>query len=131
MKLFHGTSEASAEAILREGFRDTKAHWAFEHEAGSEGGVWLADVPLDENEGARSGDLHLVVDIPEEVVSEWEVIENDHPNRIFKPPAEIVNRYLNAVRVATEDEEMEAAERRWNRLRARSDVPDIPFRSDE
>jgi hypothetical protein len=98
MLLYHTTF--AAEAILAEGFRDG---------AGSYGtnqifpGVWLANRPLDINEGA-DGDTVLVLDIPEDVVTrfEWTVNAEDIPEgwvtsalayREFLVPAEVVNRY--------------------------------------
>ena len=55
--MFHRTTAAAAEAILTGGFRDgsgpytTAERWS---------GVWLSDVPLDGNEGAK-GDVLLEV----------------------------------------------------------------------
>ena len=100
MKLFHRTH--SADAILKEGFRDT---------AGTYGtgqvfqGVWLSKTPLDVNEGA-AGDTLLVINIPEEVVAEYEWIEEGKPYREFLLPAEIVNRH-GPPRIVSQEEEFE------------------------
>ena len=55
-------------------------------------GVWLADRPLDENEGA-TGDAVLFVEIPDEVVAPFEWVQ-DIGYREFLVPAEVANRYL-------------------------------------
>lgn len=114
MKLFHGTTTEAANAILRDGFRDTPPHLAFEHEAGSPGGVWLADAPVDENEGARGGDVHLMVEVPDDALNGYEIEELDHPNRTFVVPANVLNIY--AVAVASDDELEAALAHRWQRL---------------
>ncbi len=98
MQLFHTTY--AADAILAEGFRDGEGTYLTEQVWR---GVWLADRPLDANEGAH-GDAVLVVEIPEEVIAPYEWIEDysDIPaewidsngiRREFLVPAEIVNRY--------------------------------------
>lgn len=55
-------------------------------------GVWLANQPLDENEGAW-GNTVLLIEIPEPVVAKFEWIEEEKPYREFLVPAEIVNSY--------------------------------------
>ena len=93
VRLIHATSYAAADAIEREGFRDTPPHWGFEFGFGLTGGVWFADRPLDENEGCRSSDVHLVVEIPDDVLEDYGLHEEDNPNRLWIVPAEILNRY--------------------------------------
>src|SRR5436305_11586284 len=87
MKLFHRTYHAKA--ILAGGFKDGRGTYmtGIEHT-----GVWLSDVPLDINEGAR-GDTVLVLDMPEEVVAEYEWVEEGKPYREFLVPARLLNRY--------------------------------------
>jgi hypothetical protein len=48
--------------------------------------------PLDVNEGAEGEDL-LVVEMPENVVEEYEWVEEGKTYREFLIPAKIVNRY--------------------------------------
>lgn len=87
MQFYHTTNHA--DAILAEGFRDatgpymTARLWT---------GVWLADRPVDANEGVI-GDTVLVLEIPEAVVKPYEWVEEGKPYREFLVPAEIVNRY--------------------------------------
>jgi hypothetical protein len=92
MKLYHATSPEAGEAILREGFRDSNPHWAFQHELGING-VWLADHAVDENEGAQCGDVLLVVELPDHVRDDHELIEDDKPSGTWIVPAAILNRY--------------------------------------
>jgi hypothetical protein len=47
MKLYHTTTGANAEAILREGFRDGEGRYGTDRLFR---GVWLSDVPLDVND---------------------------------------------------------------------------------
>ena len=55
-------------------------------------GVWLSNEPLDGNEGAK-GDTVLAIEIPEDLLAEYEWVEEGKPYREFMVPAEIVNRY--------------------------------------
>jgi hypothetical protein len=54
-------------------------------------GVWLSDRPLDSDEGA-CGDVVLFIEIPEEIIAEYEWIQ-DMGYREFLVPAEIVDRF--------------------------------------
>ena len=89
MRFFHRTSPTVAAAILAEGFRDGTGTYLTTN---TYTGVWISDQALDENEGAF-GDTLLSIDIPEEVVSEFEWIEEGKGHREFLVPAEIVNRF--------------------------------------
>ena len=66
-------------------------------------GVWLSAVPLDINEGAK-GEQLLALDIPEEVVAEYEWREDEKTYREFLVPADVVNRYGPPRWLATEEE---------------------------
>ncbi len=88
MKLYHRTP--AGHAILADGFRDGHGHYMT---ANVYEGVWLSDVTLGADDGAPGDDL-LVVEIPEEVVAEYEwVDERGGPYREFLVPAEVVNKY--------------------------------------
>ena len=84
MILYHRTN--AADKILSRGFRDGEGAYLTDR---TWRGVWLSDCPLDENEGAY-GDTLLFVEIPEDVVAEYEWVQ-DIGYREFLVPAEIVN----------------------------------------
>jgi hypothetical protein len=96
VRVFHRTS--SGQQSIQGGFRDgrgtylTTKVWE---------GVWLSDVPLDPREGADGDDV-LVIGMPENVVEEYEWVEEGKPYREFLVPAEVVNRY--PVRFADDDD---------------------------
>lgn len=88
MKLYHTTP--AADAILSAGFRDGTGAYLTDNEYS---GVWLADQPLDINDGAQ-GDTILSITIPDDVVAPYEwVNETSLGHREFLVPAEIVDRY--------------------------------------
>jgi hypothetical protein len=74
---------------MRSGFRDGRGTYLTSEVWD---GVWLSDVPLDPSEGADGVDL-LVIEMPENVVEEYEWVEEGKTYREFLIPAEVVNRY--------------------------------------
>lgn len=99
MNLYHRTF--AADAIFREGFRDGTGRY-LTPEVWS--GVWLSDIALDSNEDA-GGDTLLVIEIPEDVVAEYEWVEEDKLYREFLVPAGVVNKYGPPRVVSPEEEE--------------------------
>jgi hypothetical protein len=87
MIVYHRTPYA--EAILRDGFRDATGTYLT---SDTHTGVWFSDVPLDENEGA-DGDTVLALDIPDDMLAEYEWIEEEKAYREFLCPATLVNRF--------------------------------------
>lgn len=87
MRLYHTTEVA--DKILEEGFRDGEGQYMT---ANTYRGVWLADMPLDVNEGAWGEDV-LVVEMPEAVVAQYEWAEERKAYREFLVPAATVNLY--------------------------------------
>ena len=92
MILYHRTTAVSAEQILRDGFRDsigtymtTRVH----------SGVWLSNVPLDINEGAE-GDTLLQLELPEELIADYEWVEDGKPYREWLVPAQWINERAKA-----------------------------------
>lgn len=84
--LWHRTAAASADNILREGFRDGRGRYMTDREFS---GVWLADRPLDSNEGAW-GDTYLLkvtLDCAEDEIADFEWIEEGKPHREWLIPA--------------------------------------------
>lgn len=111
--LYHRTD--AAENILTHGFTTVPNHYGVgdEHE-----GVFLGDVPLDGNEGAKGRQL-LAVEVVESVVAPFEWIDEsgEATYREWCVPAEIVNAHAE-VRLMTE-EETDEAERVGSLLRQR------------
>jgi hypothetical protein len=87
MKLYHNTF--ASEEILSEGFKDGEGRYLTTE---TFRGVFLSNTPLDINEGA-DGDTLLSIEIPEEVIAEFEWIEDGKPYREWCIPAKTVNRY--------------------------------------
>jgi hypothetical protein len=86
--LYHTTG--SAEAILRDGFRDGEGSYMF---VGLRlRGVFLASRPVDGNEGAK-GEQVLEVTLPDDLdISWWAIEEEGLPVWEWCIPAEVVNR---------------------------------------
>lgn len=89
VRLYHRTDCAAAEAIITGGFADRGDFLTRSLRA--EGGVWLSDNPLPWQ--APGLEATLSVDIPAEVVAEFEQPVKRKGLREFLVPAEIVNRY--------------------------------------
>jgi hypothetical protein len=108
LRLFHATTEAAAASIFTSGFRDSTLYID-----GLElTGVWLSDIPLDRQEGTKGTEV-LVVDLPEELLADYELIEDEKTYREFCVPSGTVNRYP-IVRLSAEDA-LEAAAARWGK----------------
>jgi len=89
MKLYHRTTNNAAAAIMANGFRDGSGTYG----TGTQfSGVWLSNVPLDENEGA-TGDALLEVIIDGRTIAhyEWKQ-EPAFGYREWLIPASIVNQ---------------------------------------
>jgi hypothetical protein len=85
--LYHSTTRANAERILREGFRE---HTDYYMTHSLHTGVWLSDTPLDENEGASS-EVLLSVELDESAVAPYEWIEKGKGYREFLVPSAVAN----------------------------------------
>jgi hypothetical protein len=97
--IFYHRTDA-AEAILHDGFRD--AEGSYMCVGITLRGVFVSNVPLDCNEGAR-GDQLLEVSLPASVdISDYELIEEGKGHREWCVPAEIINRY-GTVRLLSEE----------------------------
>jgi hypothetical protein len=69
--------------------------------------VFVADVPLDVNEGAK-GDAVLGLALPDTLdLDEWELVEDGKPYREWCIPAQVLNTHA-VVRLLSEDEIDEA-----------------------
>lgn len=90
-RLFHCTSTASATAIERRGFRDSKPFPNLH-------GVFLSDRPLTLADGvSKSCDVCFVLSVPADFdLQAWEVIEDERPSEAYREwlvPAKIVNHW--------------------------------------
>ena len=100
MRLFHIASKANAEAILKDGFRDVMGY----HHAGQEWtGVWVSSEPLDWNQRQylNDADTLFAIEIPEDVISGFEWVEEGKMIREWLVPAALLNS--NAPPVVTDD----------------------------
>jgi hypothetical protein len=88
MLVFHRSYHS--DAILSGGFKNATGTYLSCQE---QSGVWVSDVPLDENEGA-DGDQVLVLDIPDAIFSEFEWVEDDKPYREALIPADCATPFL-------------------------------------
>jgi hypothetical protein len=105
MRLFHRTD--AADAILAGGFRDGEGSYML---VGlTLRGVFLSNVPVDVNEGAK-GDELLEVLLPDGTdLSEYELIEEGKPWREWCVPAALLNRMARAA-VVPDDQDAEIGE---------------------
>lgn len=89
MKLYHRTTKEAADAILQDGFKDGTGGYLTTN---IYSGIWLSDVPLDENEGA-CGDvlLQVTVEASEHELADYEWVEERKPYREWLVPASFLN----------------------------------------
>jgi hypothetical protein len=98
MRYFHTTD--SAAVILTAGFRDATSNYLTTLTLT---GVFLADGPVDVNQGA-SGDQVLAVDLSDDVLlGEFELVEEGKPYREWCVPANLINTH-GTVQLLTDDE---------------------------
>ena len=88
MRLFHITSNAKAEAILKDGFRDATGYYLTDREWT---GVWVSTEPF-EGFDANTNIL-FAIEIPEDAISELEWPEEGKPYREWLVPATLLNSY--------------------------------------
>jgi hypothetical protein len=104
---FHTTD--ATKAILRDGFRDTEGSYML---IGTTlRGVFLADVPLDANEGTKGEDV-LEVTLPDDTdLDDYEIVDEMGTYREWCVPAELINTRGTTRLVSPE--EVEAAAAKW------------------
>jgi hypothetical protein len=119
MRYFHTTTADAAESILAAGFRDGSGSYGFATVELC--GVFLADLPVDVNEGAK-GDTVLAVDLPDDLdLSGFEIIE-ETPHvrwREWCVPAVVITAH-GRVRRLSESEVDDLAARRWGPVEHRA-----------
>ena len=104
MRLYHRTD--ASEAIVRRGFRDATGSYALVGFTLT--GVFLSDVPIDCNEGAKGEDL-LVVELPDVLdLSKYEIVDESGMSRYREwcIPASLLNA-CGTARLLTVEEEMQ------------------------
>ena len=108
MRGYHSTTPDNAEAILAGGFRDKTDTYLF---CGSRvRGVWVASVPLDENEGCGGGTV-LELDLDEAAIAEYEIVSSMSSYREWCVPAHILNGA--PIRRAPEELQRECPDPDW------------------
>jgi len=127
VRLYHRTTRRQATAILASGFHDQRGHYGlYDAETGEPHtltGVWLSDVPLDENEGAAGHALlRVTVALTDEELALYEVVEE--PVEIARGP--FVNGYREwcipaavlrgaaTLELLDDEAEAQAIDERWN-----------------
>jgi hypothetical protein len=91
MLVYHRTDHAAA--ILADGFEDGEGNYLT---LNTHRGVWVADFPLDVNDGAI-GEHVLALEIPEEQLIEFEWVEEHKGYREFLVPASVLNGHVPAL----------------------------------
>lgn len=89
LRLYHWTSAAAAQDILRDGFRDATHRYLADREFS---GVWLSEVP-DANNGDPGADVLLEVNLAlgAEAIADYEWVEDGKPYREWLIPAAVLN----------------------------------------
>ena len=104
MRLFHIANNTNAEAILKDGFHDIMGY----HHAGQEWtGVWVSSEPLDwsQRQYLNEANTLFAIEIPEDIISEFEWAEEGKLIREWLIPAELLNSYGPQVVANEYDEE--------------------------
>jgi hypothetical protein len=97
-RFFHTTDAATA--ILADGFRDSTGSYLFANFTLT--GVWIADSPLDVNEGAKD-DQVLALDLPDNMeLDEYEIVEDIKGCREWCVPAGLINSHAEVTLLTQE-----------------------------
>jgi hypothetical protein len=99
--LYHRTTEKIAKKIIAKGFRDSTDYYMTQR---LHTGVWVSNVPLDEDEGA-SGNALLRIELAmeEREIGSFEWIEDGKPYREWLMPAALLNEF-GKIEIAEIDE---------------------------
>ncbi len=97
MRLYHGTTLANAEQVVRNGFQDVTSNFGLYSAASGEPvnttGVFFSDLVLDENEGICS-EAYFVLEIPNQHLSSYEWMEEGKGYREWCIPAALANSFF-------------------------------------
>jgi hypothetical protein len=96
-RFYHSTTEAVAATILREGFRDGTGKYLTDKR---HRGVWVSNVPLDQNDGTKDADalLELQTEMAESDLEKYEWVEEGRTYREWLIPASIINKKMSVRR---------------------------------
>ena len=97
MKLFHITSNLDAEIILKEGFLSTTGYYFTDRDwtgfaTRFANHIWLSSKPYIDD-GYFGDNTLFSIEIPEDVINEFEVVGTSKVTREFLVPATLLNRY--------------------------------------
>ena len=97
MKLFHFTSNINAEIILRQGFRTTTGYYFTDRDwtgfaTRFANNIWLSSKPY-KGEDFCEDDILFAIEIPEDVINKFELVEKGNAIREFLAPATLLNCY--------------------------------------
>lgn len=107
MRYYHRTD--AADSIRRHGFCDSTG--TFGYATRKLTGVWISNMPLDINEGARGDDV-CEITIPDDIdMRAYEQIEHLKPYREWIVPAELINSRASSIRWLTLEEVDEITDR--------------------
>ena len=101
MKLFHITSNLNAEIILNEGFRTTTWYYFTDRDwtgfaTRFTNNIWLSSKP-DKGNDFFGDDILFAIEIPEDVINKFELVETGKVIRKFLAPAALLNCYQPVV----------------------------------
>jgi hypothetical protein len=95
VKLYHRTTRANADLILREGFRNEEERYTSDF---YDGGVWFSDVPRDACD-SDPDEAVVSVDFPAKSISTFEWSDDETAYREWLIPAGLVNSKMKRARV--------------------------------
>lgn len=99
--IYYHTTDA-AETILRDGFRDATGLYLMANFTLT--GVWLGNVPMTVNEGAK-GDQVLRVELPDGIdLTDYEVVEEFKSYREWCVPAALINEHADVTMLPESDD---------------------------
>jgi hypothetical protein len=101
LTLFHRTTTEAAVLILGQGFRDGRGRYLTTQEWT---GVWVSDVPLDNNEGATGEALlRIALTLDESEIAHYEWIEEGKGYREWLIPAALLNEHGSVCLIEDDD----------------------------
>ena len=101
MKLFYITNNLNADGILREGFRTTTGYYFTDRDwtgfaTKFVNNIWLSS-KQDKGKDFFDEDTLFAIEIPEDVINEFEVVGTEKVTREFLVPAALLNHYESLV----------------------------------